>query len=144
MQESAEKTLRQLNSATSTSEAPVNLGEGDPLATGDSSHEPHKTETGPDYAAPANLHFSSTFDEFAGIVPRDDSTFLGARGEDYEGYKRAYDFGYRMSGQTRFAKKDWTDVEPDIQREWEKDGRDWNKMSEPVRQGWEAARGLGS
>ena len=57
--------------------------EGDPMATSDSSHEPHKTETGPEHIAPANPDFSSTFDEFAGVFRRDDSTFLGELGQDY-------------------------------------------------------------
>jgi len=117
--------------------------EDDRMATSDSSHEPHKTETGPDHTAPANPHFSSTFDEFAGVFRRDDSTFLGERGQDYEPYKRAYDFGYRMGVENRFAKKDWTEAEQEIQREWETVNADWSKTREAVRQGWEGARGTG-
>jgi hypothetical protein len=118
-------------------------GEGDSLATSDSSHEPHKTETGPDHIAPENPHFSSSFDEFAGILPRDDSVFLGARGEDYEPYKRAYDFGYRMAEENRLAQKDWIGVEQELRREWANGSGDWDKVREAVQQGWEARRGLG-
>jgi hypothetical protein len=140
MQGTTEKTLRKFDSAPNPK---PQQGEGDSLATSDSSHEPHKTETGPDFAAPENPHFSSTFDEFAGIVPRNDSVFLGARGEDYESYKRAYDFGYRMTREHRFSNKDWVDVAPELQHDWEKEGRDWDTVREAIQQGWEAARGLG-
>ena len=43
----------------------------------------------------------------------------------------------------RFAKKDWAEAEPELQREWEADNGDWSKAREAVRQGWEGARGAG-
>lgn len=153
--ERAESTLQKFGPASIKAPAAVRRPAGaahsksvqpsadDGLAFETASDEPHKTESGPGYVAPENPHYSSSFDEFAGVFPRSDSVFLGGRGEDYEPYKRAYDFGYRMATNDRFAHKDWVHAEPDLQTEWTRDNGDWDFAREAVQQGWKAARGMG-
>jgi hypothetical protein len=152
--ERAENTLREFGPASIKSPASVahpaathsdvvQSPAGDALAFETVSDEPHKTESGPEYFAPDNPHYSSSFDEFAGVFPRSNSVFLGSRGEDYESHKRAYDFGYRMATDNRFAYKDWVDAEPELRSEWMRDNGNWDLARDAVQQGWEAARGMG-
>ncbi len=153
--ERAEKTLREFGPASVKRPAaalhlpapgPSQVAQppaGDSLAFEPASDEPHKTESGPEYVAPDNPHFSSSFDEFAGVFPRSDSVFLGRRGDDYQSYKRAYDFGYRMATDGRFAHKDWVAAEPELRSEWMRNNGSWDPVRDAVQQGWEVARGMG-
>jgi hypothetical protein len=105
--------------------------------------EESKTESGPEFVAPDNPNYSSSFDEFAGVFPRGNSAFLGGRGHDYQAYKRACDFGYKMATNRRFNGRDWVDAEAELKGEWTHSNGDWSMAREAVQQGWEAARGLG-
>jgi len=116
---------------------------GDGLTFEALSEESHKTETGPEYIAPDNPGYSSSFDEFAGAFLRRDSAFLGRRGEDYQTCKRAYDFGYQMATNRRFTGRDWVDAEAELQTEWTRSNGDWSVAREAIQQGWKSARGLG-
>jgi hypothetical protein len=117
--------------------------EGDPLAIDPAANEPHKTEAGPAQFAPENPHYASSFDEFAGVFRRRHSEFLGSRGEDYDVYREAYDFGYRAAGEREYVRKSWANAEPDVRRDWEKNKSDWDAVCSAIQQGWEAARGAG-
>ncbi len=60
-------------------------------------------------------------------------------GERYEDYIPAYQFGARMSADPRYKNHRFSDVEPDIERDWraQNTGRPWEKMKDAVRYGWE-------
>jgi hypothetical protein len=115
----------------------------EPMELENASNEPHNTDYGPTQFAPENPHYSSSFDEFAGVFQRSKSVFFGTRGEDYEPYREAYDFGYRAAVDRKYASKSWVEALPDLRREWEERKRDWAAFNQAVYQGWEAARGAG-
>lgn len=104
-----------------------------------------KTDSGPEHWAPRNEQYTSSFDEFAGVMARDESTVLADRGGEYQQYRQAFDFGHRMANESRFTRCDWVKVEQELRRDWEKRHSDvaWDRVSTPVQQGWEAARGMG-
>jgi uncharacterized membrane protein len=104
-----------------------------------------KTDDGPEHWAPRNEQFTASFDEFAGVLARDESYVLAGRGGDYEQYREAFDFGYRRANESRFDGREWVNREPELRAEWEKRHSDlhWDRVCTPVQQGWEAARGMG-
>ena len=66
-------------------------------------------------------------------------TTYGQSGGRYEDYASAYRFGSRMASDQRYSQYRWSDVEPDVQREWESSnaGHPWERVKDAVRYGWE-------
>lgn len=113
-------------------------------AYGEPPEGPEKTAAGLQVAAPINEKYESSFDEFAGIFRRHYSTFLADRGQNYEYYRPAYEFGYDMAKEDRFASCHWAQTESDVRREWERGKKgDWDKLKDAVKAGWDAAKGEG-
>ena len=104
-----------------------------------------KTALGPAQSAPENPDFDSSFDEFAGVLARDESVLLGERrGPQYERDREAYSFGYRMATAKGYARRGWVDAETDLRSAWEQQGgTDWDHFQPEIQRGWMIARGLG-
>ena len=103
-----------------------------------------KTDSGPEHWAPRNEQYSSSFDEFAGVMAREHSVMLAGRGADYDLNREAYDFGYRMAAENRLAERDWSNVEDQLSRDWQSRRTEpWDQVRSSVQQGWEANRGMG-
>lgn len=66
-------------------------------------------------------------------------TTYGKSGGRYEDYALAYRFGSRMASDERYSKYRWTDVEPDVRRDWEASNatHPWERVKDAVRYGWE-------
>ena len=60
-------------------------------------------------------------------------------GVRYEDYLPAYQYGYHMAGDERYSKFRWSDVEPDVQKQWESThaGSPWERFKDAIRYGWE-------
>ena len=78
--------------------------------------------------------------------PGDDNEFrthwtsqYGSTGGRFEEYAPAYQYGARMASDTRYKNYRFSDVEPEIERDWRQQnaGRPWEKMKDAVRYGWE-------
>lgn len=85
-------------------------------------------------------------ERFGGIT--DDSEFrthwtsqYGSTGGRFEEYVPAYQYGARMASDARYRNYRFSDVEPDIERDWSTQhaGHPWEKMRDAVRYGWERA-----
>ena len=67
------------------------------------------------------------------------------RGPAFEQERPAYEFGYRMAEDSRFAGRDWPHAEQEVRQCWAKEntGRNWQEASPMVIAGWLEARGMG-
>ncbi|WP_162144272.1 DUF2382 domain-containing protein [Methylocaldum szegediense] len=71
------------------------------------------------------------------------STQFGNSGQPYDYYLPAYRFGHALGNNPDLAGKDWTVLEPEVRREWERNpsvGK-WDQMKNAIRYAWERARG---
>jgi hypothetical protein len=60
----------------------------------------------------------------------------------YEDYAPAYRFGAVCGTDARYTNRDWSTVEPDIRRDWDRQGSStWERVKDAVRYGWNRARG---
>jgi len=70
------------------------------------------------------------------------NTLYGNRGHTYERYEPAYRYGYMLAGDRRYAGKDWSAIEPDVQRDWERNNKGtWQEVKESIRYAWERVKG---
>jgi uncharacterized protein (TIGR02271 family) len=60
-------------------------------------------------------------------------------GERYEDYEPAYLYGHELSSDERYRGRSWTEMEPDVRRDWESryPGSAWERFKAAVRHGWE-------
>lgn len=66
------------------------------------------------------------------------------KGKKYEQYAPAYQFGNTWAGNEKYRGREWSDVEPDMRRDWEKqDQGTWEDFKDSVRHGWDKLRGRG-
>jgi uncharacterized protein (TIGR02271 family) len=81
--------------------------------------------------------FADIEDEFRS----DYRTNFASSGASYDDLRPAYRGGYEMRSDSRFADRDWDDVEPELRRRWESDnpGSAWERVKAAVRRGWERA-----
>jgi len=66
----------------------------------------------------------------------------GAMGGSYDDYAPAYSYGSQMRGDSRYANRQWDDVENDLRTDWEtrnagSTGSTWENMKAAVRRGWD-------
>jgi uncharacterized protein (TIGR02271 family) len=94
--------------------------------------------------APGSAGSSSyTFDTFASDFRSNFTTKYGNRGYSYDRYEPAYRYGYTLANDQRYKGKDWSVIEADARRDWEKNyqGSAWEDFKEAVRYGWERVKG---
>lgn len=106
----------------------------------------HLDDCGPSHFAPSNPRFSSSFDEFAGIIRgvRCGEGAVGERLREFPAFKAAYEFGMSVAADASFLDRDWAAAEPDVRRRWQDEKRgDWDSVRTAVELGWENARGTG-
>jgi len=70
-------------------------------------------------------------------------TSYAQQGGRYEDYAEAYRYGSSLAGNERYRPYRWSDVEPDIQHDWEAShpGSAWERVKEAVRYGRERISG---
>ena len=69
------------------------------------------------------------------------SNFAG-RGNDYDRYRPAYEFGHRYASDARYRDRDFSVAESDMRRDWETRGHGaWEDFKDSIRYGWDKVRG---
>ena len=88
-------------------------------------------------ATTARRSFADLDDEFR----RDFQTNYASSGGTYDQYQPAYRSGYETRGDSRYANREWNDVEPEIRQRWESEhpGSAWERFKAAVRRGWDRA-----
>lgn len=83
------------------------------------------------------------FEDYEPDYRQDFQTRYGAQGGRYEDYAPAYRYGYTLASDTRYQGRGWTDIETDVQRDWERDHPEstWERVKLAVRHGWERVTG---
>jgi uncharacterized protein (TIGR02271 family) len=72
----------------------------------------------------------------------DYKTRYANRGQNYDYYAPAYQFGSMYANDTRYRDRDWNVVESDVRRDWEARGEGkWEDFKDAVRYGWDRVRG---
>jgi uncharacterized protein (TIGR02271 family) len=66
----------------------------------------------------------------------------GTAGGSYDDYAPAYSYGSQMRSDSRYANRQWDDVENDLRTDWEtrnagRTGSTWENMKAAVRRGWD-------
>lgn len=63
----------------------------------------------------------------------------GNSGNVWEDAEPAYRYGYEMRSRPEYHKRSWTDVEPEVQRDWSQrnPATPWERAKESVRETWE-------
>ena len=82
-----------------------------------------------------------SFDELDDEFRSDYQTNFASSGATYEEIQPAYRGGYEMRGDSRFANRQWDDVEPQLRQHWETQhpGSAWERVKAAVRRGWDRA-----
>jgi uncharacterized protein (TIGR02271 family) len=83
------------------------------------------------------------FTTFANDFRNDFTSKYGKRGYSYDRYEPAYRYGYTLANDKRYAGKDWSAIEADARRDWEKNHQRtaWEDFKESIRYGWERVKG---
>jgi hypothetical protein len=63
----------------------------------------------------------------------------GSSGGRWEDYEPSYRYGYEMSMSPRYRGRSFSDVEPELRRDWETQHRDkpWDRFADSIRDAWE-------
>lgn len=85
---------------------------------------------------------SRDFNSFANDFRTHYNTEYGGRGQDYDYYQPGYRYGYELANNSDYRGRQWSDIEPDARREWERThkGSAWNDFKNSIRFAWERAR----
>jgi hypothetical protein len=69
-------------------------------------------------------------------------TTFGRSGYQYDHYRPAYEYGWRLRQDERYRDRDWDQVEPDARRDWEtrNPGSTWDEIKAAVRHAWESTK----
>lgn len=68
-------------------------------------------------------------------------SYYAGRGEDFESYRSAYHYAETASRDRRFQGKEWTEVEEDIHRDWDKSHPGtWSRVKEAIHYGWDKVK----
>ena len=66
-----------------------------------------------------------------------------AAGIPYEACMPAYGYGRQLGADSRYAGRDWADLEPDARREWEqRSPGTWDSFKDAIRHAWDKARSI--
>ncbi|MGI9149822.1 MAG: YsnF/AvaK domain-containing protein [Chloroflexota bacterium] len=65
----------------------------------------------------------------------------GTSGDRWEDAEPAYRYGHEMRSRPEYRGRQWTDVEPEFQRDWAQrnPGKPWDKASRSIRESWDEA-----
>ena len=83
------------------------------------------------------------FDDLVGDFRASHKSTYGKSGQTYETYSPAYRYGYDLANDKKYAGSDWSSVEADARKSWEKSGDQgaWEDFKDAVQYGWDKVRG---
>ena len=89
---------------------------------------------------------SSTMGTWDTEMPRFRSSWqtrYGSTGGRWEDYEPSYHYGYDMASDPRYRGRTWSEVEPDLRRDYEAryPGSAWERFKESVREAWDSVTG---
>jgi len=86
---------------------------------------------------------SKSFDAYDAAFRRHyRSTFSKISSAKYEHYVPAYRYGYTIATDKRYMDRDWTAIEPEVRRSWEKrHARTWEHFKDAIRHAWDKVQG---
>ena len=95
---------------------------------------------------PLNQNLGNTdygkFEDYAPDFRTNFTTRYGNRGYTYDSYEPAYRYGYTLACDKRYAGKDWSAIEADVQRDWEKNNQGaWEDFKDSIQYAWDRVRG---
>jgi uncharacterized protein (TIGR02271 family) len=83
-----------------------------------------------------------SYDDYADDFRSNFSTTYASRGYTYDRYEPAYRYGYTLASDPRYTGKDWSVIEADVQRDWEKKNQGaWQDFKDSIRYAWDRVRG---
>lgn len=86
----------------------------------------------------------SDFDIDNPIYQNHYNTYLADTGYPYDYYVPAYRYGYGLASDVRYKNRTWDVIEPDIQRNWEREHPGtWERFKNAIRHSWETVTGQG-
>ena len=60
----------------------------------------------------------------------------------YDRYEPAYRYGYTLASDNRYTGKEWTAIEAEARRDWEKNNQGaWEDFKDAIRYAWDRVRG---
>lgn len=83
------------------------------------------------------------YEDYEPDYRRDFQTRYAGRGGSYEDYAPAYRYGHSLAGDPRYEGRDWTVIEPEARRDWERNYPDspWERFKLAIQHGWERVTG---
>jgi uncharacterized protein (TIGR02271 family) len=81
------------------------------------------------------------FAPYAADFRRHHTTMFASSGLAYADYEPAYRYGYDLGTNERYRGRDWTALEADARRDWERRQPDtWERFKDAIRYGWDKVR----
>jgi hypothetical protein len=91
--------------------------------------------------APRNVNLSK-FEDYDPDFRNNFNMLYANRGYMYDRYEPAYRYGYTLASDTRYAGKDWSEIEIDARRDWETRHQGaWEDFKDSIRYAWDRVRG---
>jgi uncharacterized protein (TIGR02271 family) len=82
------------------------------------------------------------FGDYEADFRRDYQTNYGSSGASYERYAPAYQYGYKLATDPRYANHDWSTIESQAKSDWSREGTGaWEDLKHAVRSAWDRVRG---
>jgi hypothetical protein len=65
----------------------------------------------------------------------------GNSGQRWEDVEPAYQYGYGLRDQPQYRDRGWSDIEPDVRRDWSRTHPDtpWDRAGQAIRDAWDRA-----
>jgi hypothetical protein len=99
------------------------------------------TSRGTDREMGAGTAYDDDFRGHQDTFQRHYETSLANTGYPYDYYEPAYRYGYQRASDERYVDRDWSEVEPEFRREWERDRPGtWEEFKSSVRHAWEEVK----
>lgn len=83
-----------------------------------------------------------SFETFRPVFQKHHKTHYGKAGAAFDDYSPAYQFGHTLAVDKRYHGSDWTVIEPEARKHWERDHKGtWEEFKDAVHHAWDKARG---
>jgi hypothetical protein len=87
------------------------------------------------------MESGSDYDVYRNTFMRHYETSLASTGYPYDYYEPAYRFGRELRGDDRYIDRDWTEIEPEVRMEWERERPGtWEQFKSSIRHAWEEVK----